>query len=207
MYAFAQITETIHRYLQAQDGPIREYQLIQMLDATQALAPANSLSGLLQIFHKHFVTTHCLYLLRQTVFPQRLDIGPLAIQLHPLPVTSANHHDRTIEDLMDTASGRKDVVEEWSDLGDFYLDLSHLYNTDEDSVVDLLTQFWMRLNAQTDSTEAYAALDLDPEANWQEVKLAYRQKVQRAHPDKGGDVQDFVRARRAYQVLKKHLQQ
>ncbi len=50
--------------------------------------------------------------------------------------------------------------------------------------------------------EAYAVLDVDPGADDDAVKQAYRQKVKEVHPDTdGGDEDEFKRVNRAYERL------
>lgn len=45
---------------------------------------------------------------------------------------------------------------------------------------------------------AFAALGLDPDASAAEVRAAYRERVKRIHPDRGGDEEAFKRLRAAY---------
>lgn len=60
--------------------------------------------------------------------------------------------------------------------------------------------------------DAYRQLDLDsPSASWDEVKISYRRKVQRLHPDRvqegnqsAANQEEFIRVTRAYKLLKKY---
>jgi curved DNA-binding protein CbpA len=49
--------------------------------------------------------------------------------------------------------------------------------------------------------DPYEILGLAPGATQQAVKAAYRQKVQLAHPDRGGDPEDFILVVRAFDLL------
>lgn len=50
--------------------------------------------------------------------------------------------------------------------------------------------------------EAYRLLGLDPDADFEEVRQAYREKVKSVHPDRdGGDEDEFKRVNEAYEVL------
>jgi len=50
--------------------------------------------------------------------------------------------------------------------------------------------------------EAYARLDLDPGADENAVKQAYRERVKETHPDTdGGDEREFKRVKAAYETL------
>lgn len=191
MYHFDELTEAIRAYLQQQTAAVGEYEVIQALDERGAFAPAEAFTASLQLFHKHFVTMHCLYRLQQQLYPQRLDITPLSIRLYP-PTASA-------------AEGFA-VSDEIGALRSYYLDLGNLMEASEDSVADLLKQFWQRFNAHTQADHAFSVLGLSPSATWEEVKVAYRQQVQHAHPDKGGSAASFAQTHEAYQTLKKRFQ-
>lgn len=187
MYPFTDMIDHIHGYLRQQGAAVGEYEVIQALDSVDMFEHAKTFSPSLQLFHKHFVTMHCLYRLQQTLYPQRLDIGPLAIRLYP--------------SVTDMAAGSA-ITDDVGELRSYYLDLSHLDEATEHSVAHLLKQFWQRFDAHTRSDDAFAALGLSHTASWEEVKQAYRQQVQQAHPDKGGSREQFARAHDAYQSLK-----
>jgi DnaJ-domain-containing protein 1 len=51
---------------------------------------------------------------------------------------------------------------------------------------------------------AFAELDLDPRASPDEVKSAYRTKIKEAHPDHGGDREEFKRLQDAYATARDH---
>ncbi|HLC30157.1 MAG TPA: J domain-containing protein [Dehalococcoidia bacterium] len=49
--------------------------------------------------------------------------------------------------------------------------------------------------------EACGTLGVDPEDSWEEISAVFRVKVQRAHPDHGGDAARFKRLNNAYQIV------
>ncbi len=49
--------------------------------------------------------------------------------------------------------------------------------------------------------EAYRVLGLDPGADEDRVKSAYRRRAKELHPDSGGDEEEFKRLNRAYESL------
>ena len=53
---------------------------------------------------------------------------------------------------------------------------------------------------------AFAELDLAPEASADEVKSAYRAKIKEAHPDHGGDREEFKRLQDAYATARDHVE-
>jgi len=63
-----------------------------------------------------------------------------------------------------------------------------------------------RQNAAEPSTglsaaEAYRRLGLDPNADEQRVKRAYRERVKDVHPDRGGSEEEFKKVTEAYETL------
>jgi curved DNA-binding protein CbpA len=50
-------------------------------------------------------------------------------------------------------------------------------------------------------SEAYEILGIPPDSDSDIVKAAYRQRVQAAHPDKGGTAHEFIRVQAAYELL------
>jgi DnaJ-domain-containing protein 1 len=51
---------------------------------------------------------------------------------------------------------------------------------------------------------AFAELDVDRDADADEVKRAYRERVKETHPDQGGDEEAFRRVREAYATARNH---
>jgi DnaJ family protein A protein 2 len=56
-------------------------------------------------------------------------------------------------------------------------------------------------NGEVDNKEFYEILGVPQEASTDEIKKAYRKKVMKAHPDKGGDPEEFKRLQAAYEIL------
>jgi hypothetical protein len=54
------------------------------------------------------------------------------------------------------------------------------------------------------ATAAFAELGVPSNATLDEVKSAYRRQVKEAHPDQGGDEDEFKRVREAYTTAKRH---
>jgi hypothetical protein len=52
---------------------------------------------------------------------------------------------------------------------------------------------------------AYEVLGLEPEADLDAVREAYRERAKETHPDLGGDPEAFIRVREAYERLRDHL--
>jgi len=54
---------------------------------------------------------------------------------------------------------------------------------------------------EVDNKEFYEILGVEQNASQDDIKKAYRKKVIKAHPDKGGDVEEFKKLQAAYEVL------
>lgn len=49
----------------------------------------------------------------------------------------------------------------------------------------------------------YTALGINKASTAQEIKKAYFQRILQTHPDRGGEIEDFLRVRNAYQQIMK----
>jgi hypothetical protein len=184
------IVATIFALLRERDAPVAEYDLIQHLSHAGYFAAFESDAFNLRLFKKHFITRHCLFTLQ-------LDLAPnWSLRLDALEI-----HLQQIESTVVAAGQGVDVAD--VELRNFYLDLAQLEQADENSVGQLLKQFWERFYAWQSATEAYQVLEVQPGAAWEDILQAYRRAIQRAHPDMGGTTEEFARVRHAYETLKK----
>ena len=53
--------------------------------------------------------------------------------------------------------------------------------------------------------EAYETLGLEPGADLESVRRAFRERAKETHPDRGGDPEAFIRVREAYERLRERL--
>jgi len=56
-------------------------------------------------------------------------------------------------------------------------------------------------DSEVDNKEFYEILGVEQAATADDIRKAYRKKVVKAHPDKGGDVEEFKKLQAAYEVL------
>jgi DnaJ family protein A protein 2 len=56
-------------------------------------------------------------------------------------------------------------------------------------------------NGEVDNKEFYDIIGIPQTASQDEIKKAYRKKVIKAHPDKGGDPEEFKKLQAAYEIL------
>ncbi len=187
--AVSHLIDRIYQVLVAQDGPMREYDLMAKLgeegiDQFSDQTYRDNLS----LYQSHFLLFHCLYRLRDRLRHSKnaeLEIHCLAIKLHPY----------TRPDLIQQQLQRDDPLRE------FYLDLNNLENTSADDVEALLYGFWQRFSANDQRKQALEVLGLQDPVEHCEIKDQYRKLVMEHHPDRGGDVEMLQAINVAMRVL------
>jgi len=184
--------------LSSQSGSISEYELLTQLDlqgdfeAGIAEDKAFAEEGDLLLFQQHFLIMHALYQLQAQLFTEGLclHVSPLNIQIKAL---DKSHHCELAD------------INESPALKAYYSDLSQLESADENVVEGLLKGFWEKYLALDNRAEAYGKLELAVDADWGQVKIAYRRLAKLHHPDHGGDQGKFIVVRSAYETLSQVL--
>ena len=186
------IVAFVKNYLLENAPLTTEYQLITELGKNGAFDGLSG-SGPLALFQKHFLTRHALYQLRQPLLELGwvLDVQPVNITLHKF------------EGELQKGKVLSSSSDEY--LCQYYLDMDHFYKTTEANVQEMLDSFWEKYLAYQSGDGAFEVLGLKSDASWAEVQQSYRIKVQRHHPDKGGDPLTFQEIQEAYDILKKRL--
>ncbi len=185
------LIEGIRCILEVAIEPLSEYELIQMLNEQGWSLPTNA-NDSLDLFTSHFLVFNALYQLQVYYWAEDkyLEISALAIQLHS---------------VIKKESSSTDVAHYTSDeaLRAYYLDMTQLTNATEDSVNQLLNQFWERLLANDDSDKALAIFSLELPVTYSEIKKRYRSLAMEHHPDRGGDLVKFKEVNWAFGVLQR----
>lgn len=187
----ARLAARLHQLLAEQPAGLSEYQLLQQLRAEDCvLLGQRPLSDTLTLFRSHFLIFHCLYRLRDQLWQTQrahLSISPLLIQLHPY---SAAEAALTGDDP----------------LRRYYLDLSHLEDTDAAEVQRLLGTFWRRLRGGEEQAAALQLFGLTAEqaAMPGVLKRRFRQLVSEHHPDRGGDTARLQAINHAREILHRY---
>ena len=192
MSLISYLTGKIEKILKQNSEGISEYELISGLkkESDSELSDVN-LQDSLELFQIHFMVSHCLYLLKDRWLAEEkycLQISPLKISLLPY------------------AKSMKEELAETDHLRAYYLDLSHLENTDADDAENLITSFWQKYAAATGRVEALAALGLEDGVSFEQVKSRYRQLAMENHPDRGGCSHKFASINQAMETLKSYYQ-
>lgn len=139
-------------------------------------------------FRVNFLVMNALFSLQNAMEGDRygLEISTMMVRLYP-------RHEGATSQALDVHAN--------ASLRDYYLDWSHLENTTEAEVEAMLDAFWKRYWSQDRAEEAYAVLGLEPGADEQQIKQAFRRLAARHHPDKGGEAERFLAIREAYENL------
>jgi len=194
------ITQTIVAFLD-QKNPCTEHEILNKLK-TDKIAPFDQLN--LQqskdLFCAHFLTMHALYNLQNEYLSKQqycLDIQSIKVERHPY------FSKNSINDLASENSLSKslDSLTKHDPLKEYYLNISHYFETSEDEVNELLKSFWKKYLAQDDKQQALSTLALPANSNYETIKKQYRLLAQKHHPDKGGCGKYFAKVNAAKSIL------
>lgn len=86
-------------------------------------------------------------------------------------------------------------------LKEYYLEWSNLIEMSQQSVEQLLDEFWIKYYAVDKRSDALKLLGLSTQANHKEIKTKFKNLAAKHHPDKGGDADTFIQIRKAYEIL------
>ena len=178
--------EIVEDYIQQHPLGFKEYDLIQCLNNENIFETKEvKKSASLQIFQKHFLVFHVLYLINEKMMAAKtgsLKISTLLIQKL---------------DYIDT----KTEVGEFDPLHDYYIDLNNMKKATEETVDGLLTSFWEQFLTNDQRKEALETLGLCDPIDDQEIKSNYHRLANTHHPDKGGDSEKILEINKAYAAL------
>jgi len=164
-----------------------EFELLQLLEDSMPSSPANA-NSTLTLFQRHFALMHCLYRLREQLWQSdgvNLKISPTHILIEQVQETKNQDINNSISPT----------------LRDYYLNWEN-FHTSSEEVDGLLNQFWQDYAKYISQDEAWAILDLPIGSSKDKVRERYRELAAKHHPDKGGEQEQFVKIRAAYEILK-----
>lgn len=174
-----------------------EYHLIQILEKQGLFQELEKVPASLALFAKHFLTRRSLY--QSQAFWRAegycIEFGLMRIKLafSGLPIIDGH---KTEPSQVIALLGEQAIA-------DFYGDINVLKEATQESVNELLSDFWQRYDAFLNADNAYAVLNIKPDAAWVDIQKAYRKLAAQHHPDKGGDAKAFTRIKNAYDQIKK----
>ncbi|MDP5143252.1 DNA-J related domain-containing protein [Rheinheimera baltica] len=170
------------------DHVIEEHYLLRRLGLK--LQTEMAVSEDLARFQQHFVLYHLLYRIQRQLLAQQqgfLNIGLAKVQFLAITQAPQQHSD----------IGRRD----------YYLDWYNFYSMTEQLLEQQLEAFWQYVDTRQTTLNnvpeqhARSLLDLPKDFSLIQLKKAYRVKALLLHPDRGGDQQQFILLRQAYQQL------
>lgn len=172
------------------DNPqgISEYELIQQLEGHSALRELEREENI-SLFQIHFLVMNALYTLQLHLWQEE----KLYLQVSPLQSVLLSGSEVQGEGSALQPEGDK--------LGAYYRDWSNLQGMSADEVEQLLDNFWNRFVVEDLRGQALIALGLEATSTTTEIQHRYRQLAATHHPDRGGDPQQFIEIRQAYEVL------
>ncbi|MBJ7554584.1 DNA-J related domain-containing protein [Marinomonas spartinae] len=146
----------------------------------------------LQLFRQHFLIMNALYQLQSNLWQEEsltLSINAMHIRLIP----NQDMATSSSQDVSDSVDAK---------LAAYYLDWSEYEKTSEDDVIRLLDSFYKGINNLDNKTAALEILHIDSKnPTKEEIKKQYRKLAHQAHPDRGGDTEQFISLRQAYECL------
>jgi len=167
---------------------LSEYDLIKRLEDSSEVFKKKSDKSSIALFRKHFMVMNALYQLQDSLFKEGiyLAISALSITLEPIKA----HHNTSPTDHSDAK------------LRAYYLDWSQLTETTEADVDALLNSFWEHYAAYDKQSHALNTLGLGNDEIWPAIRQTYRRLAAEFHPDRGGNTEQFIAIREAYEILK-----
>jgi len=197
---------------------LSEYDLINILkQPPYCLFDEQAMRDSLCLFQTHFILFNALYRLRIRWRAQRkgeLDIHTTCIKLKPMVIAPQAVHTSQIDDRASKAS-ISTALEFTDPLASYYLDLSHLNDTNQHDVDALLESFWSKMTGvdlpcslgQADIAEHLAIMQIDDIENVspKTLKAQYRKLQHDYHPDKGGTVEQSQSLLASFKILDDYL--
>ena len=179
----------IAKILRCRTQPLSEYDLFQLLDFddNELKLPTDSSNDLV-LFRKHFLVMNALYQLQPIFWDEGYFLSISALSIERTALKSG-----TDTSIMHSAGD--------DEIRAYYLNWDEFIKSDQGSVEVLLDSFWQRYYALDEAENALAVLGMELEADWDSIKLKYQTLISTHHPDKGGDPDQFIKIREAYEVL------
>jgi DnaJ-domain-containing protein 1 len=192
---WAPLQPILHEILLSHSEGLSEYELFNHLKSPPyELFTAEALRDPLSLFQSHFILFNALYQLQDTWLQNKT--GQLQIHCSCIrrnPWKAAKNSLLTPDKLRA-----------------YYLDWTHLSDTDQSQVEALLEGFWIAFSGMPSQVknnkmplqEALDLLNLTTPYSLQNLKQQYRKMLHKHHPDKGGNCEKTVQLHSAYEQLK-----
>lgn len=189
----------LHDILKKHPSGLSEYQLIEQLRRDQHPFFVDAdLNDPLSLFRSHFMLFNALYQLRdQLRATPSLDLQISALMIRLQVSASPAHSSHT-------------ALQNNDPLRTYYLDLSHLQETDRSAAETLLYGSLHSILPPSHITAALIELGIEQplhSLSKQTVQKHYRQLVSLHHPDRGGCTERLQRINQAMESIRNYQQQ
>ena len=186
--SFPSLAKVVIEALKQHHAGLSEYELIQWVKKHgDHIFESINFWDRLSLFQTHFMLFHTLYQLK-TLFAEsnvgRLDINPLRIILLPPDINNNTE------------------IADFDPLQKYYLDVTHLDNTSDREIADLLANFWQTMGNPDKRAAALSELELEDPVEFSVIKQQHRRLVMKHHPDRGGSKEKLQSINTAMDILK-----
>jgi hypothetical protein len=180
------LTIPILDYLKKQSGACSLIDLVHFCEQDFLSLIEKGEDAQIVIFKKNFFVMNALYQIQQNIQTEGYSLTIFPLEIGLVANNTETQNTLTTRDI---------------DLAGYYLDWSNLTDTTAEEVDALFTSFWRKYSAVDNTDAALATLGLEQGVSWLEIRRAYKSKIAINHPDKGGDADNFIEIRKAYEVL------
>ncbi|MFY0677190.1 MAG: DnaJ domain-containing protein [Neptuniibacter sp.] len=180
----------IKDFIDSRPEGFKEFELMKQLETRNECIKSVDGTDELSLFKKHFLIMNALYKLQD--FYWEKDKALLHISATRIYLKKTTDGDTSVHLSTDNSNAK---------LKEYYLEWNNLIEMSQQSVEQLLDEFWIKYYAIDKRSDALNLLGLSAQANHKEIKTKFKNLAARHHPDKGGDADTFIQIRKAYEIL------
>lgn len=169
----------------------RRLAIHELLSELKSVSAIPTLHGepQLALFRLNWMMMNALYQLQLDLLEENLllNISTLEIFLESIESSQVSAQEKQLQTLA---------------LRDYYLNWDNFSDTTVEEVQSILDGLWQDYVSSDQRSNAFEVLGLEGYADAKTIRQAYRKLAKKHHPDKGGDAEQFMRIRSAYEILK-----
>ncbi len=173
-------------YLREQNSSCSLINLINLCEQDLLILIGKDVNYQIGIFQKNFFVMNALYQIKNDVQTEGFSLTIL-----PMDISMVPNYDKS----------KSTLTNRDTELANYYLNWSNLESITTEEVEDLFNSFWQKYSAIDKVDMALTSLGLKQDADWSDVRQAYKKRIAINHPDKGGCAERFIETREAYEVL------
>jgi hypothetical protein len=173
-------------YLREQNSSCSLINLINLCEQDLLILIGKDVNYQIGIFQKNFFVMNALYQIKNDVQTEGFSLTIL-----PMDISMVPNYDKS----------KSTLANRDTELANYYLNWSNLESITTEEVEDLFNSFWQKYSAIDKVDMALTSLGLKQDADWSDVRQAYKKRIAINHPDKGGCAERFIETREAYEVL------